>query len=209
MQRVRLPAPVSKTHLGTHEQAPGMRLDLPIGAVVRSDPTVCLPMSVADHLRNKRRGAQPDSLFEQVGGRPTLDGVHRIFYDKIYGDPWLSQYFDGVEQEMIEVHQSDFMTGPMGGGHIFCGRPPKFAHSHIEVSRELFDRRHRFLAEALEEYGVEPVSREAWLRIDEAFRFAILRSKEACVPRTDTISTTVTGVLSIPKPAGLDQQEAA
>lgn len=166
-------------------------------------------MSVADHLRNKRRGAQPDSLFEKVGGRPTLDGVHKIFYDRVYLDPWMSQYFSGVEQAMIEEHQSDFMTGPMGGGHIFCGRPPKFAHSHIEVSAELFDRRHRFLAEALEEFGVDPEHAKAWLRIDQAFRSAVLRTKDECVARMDTISTTVTGILSIPKPDSLDQQDAA
>lgn len=128
-----------------------------------------------------------------MGGRATLDAVHRIFYDKLFRNPWMGQYFDGIEQAMIEEHRSDFMTGPMGGWHIGCGRPPKQAYSHIEVSVELFDRRHRFLREALEEFGAADTERREWLRIDQAFRSAVLRLKEGCIPRTDAISTTVVG----------------
>ena len=33
-----------------------------------------------------------------------FDGIHQIFCDPVYLDPWLSQFFRGVDQAMIEEH---------------------------------------------------------------------------------------------------------
>ena len=160
-------------------------------------------MSVADRLRELRPGAVPNSLFDQVGGRPTLDRVHKTLYDKIYEHPWLGKFFDGVDQQTIETTQSDFMCTKMGGGKIFCGREPKLAHVHIEVLEELFDLRHRLLSESLIENGVKLEHRVDWLRIDLAFKSALLRKREDCRTLSNTISTSGAGIISHPKPPGL------
>ena len=47
------------------------------------------------------RATAQDSLFERVGGRSVLERVHRTFYDKVYADPWLAQFFASIEQKKI------------------------------------------------------------------------------------------------------------
>ncbi|MCA9002534.1 MAG: group 1 truncated hemoglobin, partial [Planctomycetes bacterium] len=111
-------------------------------------------MSLIDRLRELRPGAVPGSLFDRLGGRATLERVHKVFYDKVYADPWLGQYFDGVVQKHIEDAQTDFMCMCMKGGEVFTGRMPKLAHMHIAIDGELFDLRHRLLVESLDECAV-------------------------------------------------------
>jgi hemoglobin len=32
------------------------------------------------------------NLFDLIGGRYTLDKVHKVFYDKIYAHPWIGKF---------------------------------------------------------------------------------------------------------------------
>lgn len=116
------------------------------------------------------------TLFDRLGGRPILERVHKVFYDKIYEHPWLKQYFTDVEQKTIEDQQTDFMVSNMGGGKIYSGALPKNAHRHMFVSNELFDLRKILLQESLAECGVEEGLAQRWLRIDEAFRKSIVKN---------------------------------
>ena len=115
------------------------------------------------------------TLFDRLGGRPVLERVHKVFYDKIYEHPWLKQYFADVEQKVIEDQQTDFMISNMGGGKIYSGALPKNGHRHMFVSNELFDLRKTLLQESLAESGVEEGLAERWLKIDEAFRKSIVK----------------------------------
>ncbi len=166
-------------------------------------------MSLIDKLRELRPGAVPGSLFDRVGGRATLDRVHKNFYDKAYEHKWLGKYFDGVPQEVIEAAQSDFMCMSMQGGKIFCGRMPKEAHMHIAVDAELFDIRHQMLADSLDECGVKGKDKEDWLKIDKAFRSTILREEKDCRTMGNRLSSNGEGILSIPKPPGMGGRRAA
>ena len=136
------------------------------------------------------------SLFDRVGGRPTLARVHKKFYDKIYEHPWLKRYFDGVDQELIENQQTDFMTSSMGGGKIYCGKIPERAHNHMFVTAEMFDLRTRLLKESIAECGVPDDLSEMWLRIDSAFKHSIVKKDPGeCKRRYHDEE-----VINIPKP---------
>ncbi len=115
------------------------------------------------------------TLFDRLGGRPVLERVHKVFYDKIYEHPWLKQYFADIEQKTIEDQQTDFMISNMGGGKIYSGALPKNAHKHMFVDNQLFDLRKKLLRESLQECGVAEDMAERWLRIDEAFRKSIVK----------------------------------
>jgi hemoglobin len=116
-----------------------------------------------------------DSVFERVGGRDVLMSVSKKFYDKIYADPWLSQYFKHTKQATIESQQVDFLTQAMGGPKIYAGRNPTDAHLHIFINEEIFQARKKFLVEALEEVNAPLELRERWLKIDEAFKSAMFK----------------------------------
>jgi len=136
------------------------------------------------------------SLFERIGGRPTLDRVHKIFYDRLYAHPWLGGFFAGVEQTHIEKQQSDFMSGAMGGPEAYAGRRPQDAHPHLFITEELFELRHQILEESMIEAGVPEDLRKEWLKIDGAFKRAIVKGSPAeCSGRFPTEQ-----VIAIPKP---------
>ncbi|MFC1750032.1 group 1 truncated hemoglobin [Pseudomonadota bacterium] len=116
-----------------------------------------------------------ESLFNLVGGMPTLEKVHKIFYDKIYVHPWLGKFFEGHSQESIERRQSLFMAEKMGGDINYLGKMPKMAHRQMFITEELFEIRRELLLESLQESGVPEALAERWLRIDQAFKKAIVK----------------------------------
>ncbi len=117
-----------------------------------------------------------NNLFDLIGGRPTLEKVHKIFYDKIYAHPWIGRYFEGIQQDVIEVQQSDFMSQIMGGPSNFCGKLPVPAHRHMMISEELFDVRTQLLVDSMTEAQVSPENQMLWLKLDQAFKKGIVKN---------------------------------
>jgi hemoglobin len=121
------------------------------------------------------------TLFDAVGGLPTLRKVHKIFYDKVYAHPWLGKFFAGHNQEAIETRQTQFMAGKMGGDVPYYGKEMKMAHRQMYITQELFDLRSRLLRESLQEAGVPEELARRWLKIDSAFANQVVKdSIESC-----------------------------
>jgi len=110
------------------------------------------------------------TLFDAVGGLPMLEKVHKIFYDKIYAHPWIGQFFQGHDQQAIELRQTQFMGEKFGGPIKYPGMELELAHRRMYITPELFTLRQQLLRESLEEAGVAPELIIRWLRIDAAFR---------------------------------------
>ncbi len=141
---------------------------------------------------------ESNSLLNDIGGRSTLERVHKVFYDKLYSHPWLKQYFEGIDQKMIENQQTDFMVSNMGGGKVYSGRIPSMAHRHMFITEELFDLRSKLLRESLEECKVPPEKSERWVRIDYAFKHSLVKSDVSeCEPN---LTPKGYGVINIEKP---------
>lgn len=115
------------------------------------------------------------TLYETVGGLPTLQRVHKIFYDKVYAHPWLGKFFEGFDQKVIEDKQTSFMAEKMGGPAEYMGKEIRLVHEAMYIDRELFDLRHALLDESIREAGVDDASRERWLKIDSAFMQLIVK----------------------------------
>jgi len=114
------------------------------------------------------------SIYEAVGGLPTLQRVHKIFYDKIYDHPWLQKFFDGFDQQAIEDKQTSFM-GEKLGGPAYLGKPLRQVHENMYISQELADLRHEILRESLKEAEVSDELAERWLRVDSAFMQQVIK----------------------------------
>lgn len=126
--------------------------------------------------------------FIQLGGRATIEKVHKIFYDKVYAHPWLKQFFAASPREHQESQQNDFMVSIMGGDPAaYSGRIPRDAHPHLFITDEIFDIRHRLLADAMAEAGVPDGLASLWLRRDEGFRKVLVKkSIDECHGRYKT-----------------------
>ncbi len=116
------------------------------------------------------------SLFDAVGGLPTLQNTHKIFYDKIYADPWIGKFFTGHDQEAIENRQTEFMAEKMGSTEKYPGKPLRQVHENMYISDELVALRTKLLRESLAEAGVADELAERWIRIDNAFARQIVKT---------------------------------
>ena len=115
------------------------------------------------------------TLFDAVGGLPTLKKVHKIFYDKIYAHPWIGQFFIGHSQEAIENRQTIFMAEKMGGSIEYPGKEIEMVHEAMFITEELFSLRQSLLEDSLKEAGLAENLRERWKRIDGAFKKKIVK----------------------------------
>ena len=134
--------------------------------------------------------------YEEMGGKAMLEAISTVFYDKIYEDPWLKQYFLEIPQEHIERQQVAFMQAALGGENLYCGQTPPAAHKHMYITDELFNARQVLLDQAFEKCNASNSLIEKWIRIDTAFFKRIVKdSPEECEKRykTDTI-------LNFPRP---------
>lgn len=115
------------------------------------------------------------TLYEAIGGLPTLQKVHKIFYDKVYAHQWLGRFFEGHNQKIIEDKQSSFMAEKMGSTAPYLGKEIKMVHEAMYITKELFHIRHRLLDDSIKEAGVNDALRKRWLRIDNAFMRLIIK----------------------------------
>ncbi len=124
------------------------------------------------------------SLFEEIGGRPTLERVHREFYERLFAHPQLSKFFVFTPREHQETQQTDFMTFAMGGPNNFFGKEPRKAHRHLFITEKWFQARHQILKETLEFCGISPEHQKAWLKIDSAFKSQVVKETiDECIAR--------------------------
>ena len=144
------------------------------------------------------------TLFDAVGGLPTLQKAHKIFYDKIYAHDWLKLFFAGHDQKAIENRQTEFMGEKMGGPITYMGKEIGLVHETMYITRELFGIRHRLLSDSLKEAGVPDELRKRWLRIDSAFMQKIIKESEESLHRKDW---KYKKPIIIPKPSTLQDHE--
>lgn len=119
------------------------------------------------------------TLFNRLGGKATLERVHKTFYDMAYAHPWLRKYFTDKPQQVLEEQQTDFMSVLMGGPNKYAGKTPKVAHQHMVITEELFELRRQMLSDAIKQHGISDDLREEWLAADGALKKALIKNSAA------------------------------
>jgi hemoglobin len=169
---------------------------------ISPDPKFCPPHDKT--MFNNRE------VFDAVGGRPVVEKVHKLFYDKLFQHEWLGLFFEGLDQEFIESQQTDFMSSVSGGPKSYVGQAPLQSHMHMYLTEEIFELRASLLDESIREAGVSDAAREAWLRLDSFFRPAVVKkSLQDCKQRYSfegivKYQNPNPGVGQMVKPADLD-----
>lgn len=151
-------------------------------------PNLALNTTITEH-----DFGEDQSIYAKIGGRPCLERVHTALYNKIFTHPTFRAFFVNTDQTHQENQQTDFMAMALGGPSQYSGRLPDGAHIHMYITEEIFDLRHKILAETLKECLVPEDLRERWLTVDYQFKGKIVKKTfEDCKKRynTDTILFT-------------------
>jgi hemoglobin len=69
-----------------------------------------------------------DQLYEQVGGRRTIEKRVAIFYDRVLADPSLAPFFRDADVESLRAQQVMFLAMLLGRARTFSGQDLTTAH---------------------------------------------------------------------------------
>jgi hemoglobin len=97
-----------------------------------------------------------DAMYQSVGGDAGLTVLVDNFYARLWSDPDLKPYFEGIDRDALKKHQRMFLTFALGGGpDAYTGRPLAAAHETLNITNDAFDSVAYHLRLTLEELDVE------------------------------------------------------
>lgn len=111
----------------------------------------------------------PQSLYEQIGGAPTIRALVEAFYPKVVANPLLAPIFPEDIDPVIE-RQYLFLTQYLGGPPLYTeqrGHPMLRArHLPFPITPERAEAWLSCMQEALDEVGIKGLPREQiWSRL--------------------------------------------
>jgi len=122
------------------------------------------------------------TLYDRIGPAFIEDALTE-FYKRAFVDPIIAHIFFHHDREQITRMQIDFATAMLGGPRRYKGKPLEAAHRSLGIRPPHFARRQRLLAEVFDEYQLDPVLRDAWLRLEEQLRPLIMQpGSVSCSP---------------------------
>jgi hemoglobin len=95
-----------------------------------------------------------ETMYSSIGGDAGLKEVVDRFYVRVWGDPELKKYFEGIDKDSLKKHQKAFLTFALGGGPE-TGRSLPEAHTGLKISDDAFDRVAKHLRYTMEELNVD------------------------------------------------------
>ncbi|MGH8885032.1 MAG: group I truncated hemoglobin [Egibacteraceae bacterium] len=96
------------------------------------------------------------SIYERIGGAPSVKAAVDIFYEKVWADPALKGYFEGIDRSRLKAHQRAFVAAALGGPEVYNGRGMAEAHAGHGITDAAFYQVVAHLAATLAELGVDP-----------------------------------------------------
>jgi hemoglobin len=99
-------------------------------------------------------GSADMTIFDSIGGAPSVSVAVDKFYGQVLSDPQLAPYFAGVDLDRLKSHQRSFIAAAIGGPDIYRGRDMAVAHANLGITDPDFDAVVGHLVETLTELGV-------------------------------------------------------
>lgn len=114
------------------------------------------------------------SAFDRLGGEAALRAIVDDFVARVFADPMIGFFFRAIDPRRIRELEYQHAAEHLGGPVQYRGRPLADAHGKHPIRSGHFDRRTTILRETLDQHGVPPDVRDAWLAHVESLRALIL-----------------------------------
>ena len=118
------------------------------------------------------------ALWRELDDGARMRDIFDAFYTKVFADPQLSPFFEGVTQDRAASKQYSFLQQMMTGEKVYWGEKPRNAHHWMVITHALFDHRQALMVETLREHGLTEGQIERWTRFEEYFRADMVKDKE-------------------------------
>lgn len=124
------------------------------------------------------------TLLYEIGGPDIVKQVLSRFYDTIFADEWLGQFFYGKSKSGLVNKQGKFIVAAFGGPNTYMGEPPALSHMHMYVTEEMSLLREKMLRKAILDQGLSDDIADRWLRVERSFWPSIHKqSVDECVTK--------------------------
>lgn len=148
-------------------------------------PVGPLALALVDPTQRRGRGRpvraqapQPDeALWRELGNGTRVRQVLEAFYARVYADPRLAPFFDGVTIDRSIDKQYSFLRQLMTGEKVYFGDRPRNAHHWMVIDDALFDHRQQMMREQLLAAGLTAGQVARWLRLEEHYRPDIVKDR--------------------------------
>lgn len=100
-----------------------------------------------------------DTIYETIGGRLRIQAAVKLFYEKVFADPSVGHFFQGVDRDGLHARQSMFVSMLLGGKIVYTGKDISKAHASSRMQGMTdahFDTMLKHFRAALEEIQVQP-----------------------------------------------------
>ena len=94
------------------------------------------------------------SIYEAIGGEPSLVAVVDDFYVRVLADSQLAGFFAGANMPRLKGRQVEFFAAALGGPFTYQGASMRQVHAGRGISQADFNRVASHLAAALAAAGV-------------------------------------------------------
>lgn len=124
----------------------------------------------------------PNNFIDILGGEEVITRVHIKFYDDIFEDTWLGQFFGGKDKKALVKRQTEFMIMCFGGKSEYFGETPPLAHMHMYLTEEMILARELILKKAIISEGISEELCEKWIEVDHFFGVGLIKNSiDDCV----------------------------
>lgn len=121
---------------------------------------------------------KPDpEMWAALGNGTLLSEVLTDFYTRVYDDPQLSPFFEGITKQRVIEKQFNFLYQIFTGEKVYFGEKPKTAHHWMVISDELMDIREELMATCLKEHGLSDPLVRRFRAMEERYRKVIVKTQ--------------------------------
>jgi hemoglobin len=105
---------------------------------------------------HEHTGEGAPSDYDRVGGAAAVRQVVDRFYELVLDDAILAAYFTDTDLLRLKRHQVLLVSQVLGGPANYDGRDLREAHAGMDIGPEQFGLVVSYLAQSMDEAGVEP-----------------------------------------------------
>ncbi len=114
------------------------------------------------------------TLYEKIGGQPTIEKVVDDFHNRILADSSVSGFFGKTDMAKQRTHQIGFFSLILGGPKDYKGRAMDQTHTGMSLQQSHFDAIAKHLTDAMTSSGVSADDAKAAMAEVEKLKPAIL-----------------------------------
>ena len=119
------------------------------------------------------------SLFEQLGGEPTLRAIVDDFVDRCFDDMMIGFLFTRAERGRIKRLEYEHAAKHLGAPIEYSGRALDEAHGPHRIFGGQFDRRRQILIETLRDHHAPDEVVDAWISHQDSLRALITKDPDS------------------------------